>query len=111
VKVKLSGFFTALMVAYLFSVCPAELYFNYRYAQTQGFLKWALLGQVVPTMQGVAWPYYALSAWKQRRDSIDANALLDKSERAESVRRVLVLLSSTTAKLAALRTRNGLDPI
>jgi hypothetical protein len=36
-------------------------YFNWLYAKEHGFTKWLLLGEIVPTAQALAWPYYAFS--------------------------------------------------
>jgi hypothetical protein len=35
-------------------------YFNWQYAKENGFLKWLILGEIVPTAQSVIWPYYIL---------------------------------------------------
>lgn len=35
-------------------------YYNYKYARDNGFVKWLFLGEVVPTLQAIAWPYFLL---------------------------------------------------
>lgn len=33
-------------------------YYNWNYAQTHGFVKWAFFGEVVATAKAIAWPYF-----------------------------------------------------
>lgn len=53
---------TILIVAYF---CIAGFiflpYYNYKYARDNGFVKWLFLGEVVPTLQSIAWPYFLLN--------------------------------------------------
>jgi hypothetical protein len=42
-------------------------YYNWRYAQEHGFIKWLLLGEVVPTLKGVAWPYSVVADAREAR--------------------------------------------
>lgn len=34
-------------------------YYNWEYAKNNGFVKWLLLGEIVPTAKAFAWPYFA----------------------------------------------------
>jgi hypothetical protein len=34
------------------------LLFNYQYARQHGFVKWLVLGEVVPSLTATVWPYY-----------------------------------------------------
>lgn len=45
-----------LLTPYLLSVMVMTPSYNWRYARDNGFLKWLLLGQIVPTAQALAWP-------------------------------------------------------
>jgi hypothetical protein len=54
--------FATIIVLYLVSCSFAALYFNWKYARENGFVKWILLGEFVPTAKSLAWPYFALAA-------------------------------------------------
>jgi hypothetical protein len=53
--------FVLIAVCYLYglSVMFAVPYYNWQYARENGFAKWLLWGEIVPTLKGSAWPYYA----------------------------------------------------
>jgi len=48
-----------LLYIYFFGLMISGVYFNWQYARENGFLKWLLLGEVVPTFHSTIWPYYA----------------------------------------------------
>jgi hypothetical protein len=50
-----------LLNLYFISVVVAIPYFNFRYANKHGFVRWLLLGEIAATAQAVAWPYFAFS--------------------------------------------------
>ena len=50
------GFLFAL---YMLGASVAVLNFNWRYARDHGFVKWILLGEIVPTAKAFIWPYFA----------------------------------------------------
>src|SRR2546422_10315744 len=54
--------FATIIVLYLVSCSFAALYFNWKYARENGFVKWILLGEFVPTAKSLVWPYFALAA-------------------------------------------------
>lgn len=60
-----------LIVFYLYwlGVIVAAPYFNWEYARRNGFMRWFLLGEIVPTLKATVWPYYASTAWFQQRPS------------------------------------------
>jgi hypothetical protein len=37
-------------------------YYNWEYARENGFVKWLLLGEIVPTFKALGWPYFIFSA-------------------------------------------------
>jgi hypothetical protein len=53
--------FATIVVFYLVSCSFAALYFNWKYARDNGFVKWILLGEFVPTAKSLVWPYFALA--------------------------------------------------
>ena len=52
--------FALLLSLYIGTAGIATLYFNWQFARTNGFTRWLLLGEIVPTAKGIAWPYFAL---------------------------------------------------
>lgn len=46
------------MIGYFITVAIATPYFNWVFAQENGFLAWLLLGQIIPTFQAFVWPYF-----------------------------------------------------
>ncbi len=49
-----------LWYAYLIGFMISAIFFNWQYAQENSFSKWLLFGEIVPTIQGAVWPYYAI---------------------------------------------------
>jgi len=49
----------AFLIIYIFGMFLAIPYFNYEFARKNGFVSWMLLGEIIPTTQGLIWPYYA----------------------------------------------------
>lgn len=56
----LGALWTGCVYAYLLGVGISGVYFNWQYAQENGFLKWLFFGELIPTVQGTIWPYYAI---------------------------------------------------
>jgi len=46
--------------AYALGAMAAIPYFNWQYAHDHGFARWVLLGELVATAKGLAWPYFAV---------------------------------------------------
>src|SRR6516165_11888939 len=44
-------------------------YFNWQYANENGFVKWLFLGQIIPTARAVIWPYYVFFAQSSAENS------------------------------------------
>jgi hypothetical protein len=59
---RLTNGFVSLLVIYALSCSCAALYFNWEYARENGFAKWFLLGEIVPTARSIIWPYFAFSS-------------------------------------------------
>jgi len=51
---------TPLLYIYFIGLIISGSYFNFQYARENGFIKWFLLGEIVPTSQSTIWPYYAV---------------------------------------------------
>lgn len=47
-----------LIFIYLFIASICLFKFNYDYAKNHSFSEWILLGEIVPSLQAVVWPYY-----------------------------------------------------
>jgi len=57
---KRGAIVAARIVIFLYIVCASvvAVYFNWQYARNHGLVKWILLGEIVSTWKGAAWPYY-----------------------------------------------------
>ncbi len=51
-----------ILSMYMMTVFFAGAYFNWQYANENGFVKWLLLGEIVPTAKAIVWPYFAAKA-------------------------------------------------
>jgi hypothetical protein len=56
-KLLASAFFL-----YMITVTVACAYYNWRYANENGFVKWLLLGEIVPTAKALVWPYFVFGS-------------------------------------------------
>lgn len=54
----LKGIGVVLFAAYFIGTTLALPYYNWQYARDHGFVKWLLLGNIVPTAKALAWPYF-----------------------------------------------------
>jgi hypothetical protein len=52
-------FLPFLLSLYLTTVGIAATYYNWEYARTNGFVRWLILGEIVPTAKALVWPYFA----------------------------------------------------
>jgi len=50
-----------LFSIYLLSCGLAATYFNYEFANSNGFMSWLMLGEVSSTFKGLIWPYYFIA--------------------------------------------------
>ncbi|MBI4190996.1 MAG: hypothetical protein HY525_10720 [Betaproteobacteria bacterium] len=57
-KALLGGILAVATGLYMLAAMAAVPYFNWRYAQEHGFVRWLLLGELIATGKGVAWPYF-----------------------------------------------------
>ena len=48
-----------LLSLYVATVGIAAAYYNWDYARTNGFLRWVIFGEMVPTAKAIVWPYFA----------------------------------------------------
>jgi hypothetical protein len=55
---KLGELIKLIIGIYFISVAIFISYFNWQFAKENGFLKWLILGQIVPTAKSLVWPYY-----------------------------------------------------
>ncbi|MFH1688029.1 MAG: hypothetical protein ABIE70_10995 [bacterium] len=54
------GLNRSLLNVYFVGFMVSGVIFNWQYAQRHGFFDWLLFGEVVPTVQAIIWPYYAV---------------------------------------------------
>lgn len=55
-----SKLLTGTLSLYALSILIFMPYFNWQYAKENAFIKWLILGQIVPTAKSLIWPYYVL---------------------------------------------------
>lgn len=84
---------------YLYSASAAATYFNYRYARDNGVGEWLLFGEFVPTAQAAVWPYYVYRHVAQAVAPERTGAYVDTTPRADSIRRVLLAVTTATELL------------
>jgi hypothetical protein len=54
----LKGMCLAIWYIYAASIFVMGPIYNWRYARENGFIKWVLLGEMVPTAKAIVWPYF-----------------------------------------------------
>ena len=57
-----SAVFQIAIMFYCVSIGPAAMYFNWQYANQEGFIRWFWFGEVVATAKGLVWPYFVLES-------------------------------------------------
>jgi len=90
-------------------------YYNWNYAQTHGFVKWAFFGEVVATAKAIAWPYSVFfspsgGSVSHVSKAIDyankAMATINKGGHINKFRRrILTQLSTTIKRLCRKQSR------
>ena len=51
-----------LLALYGLSVMIMATYFNFLYANENGFLAWLFFGEIIATLKGIVWPYFIFIA-------------------------------------------------
>jgi hypothetical protein len=85
-----TGVLQLVLVVYAFGVMGSGAYFNWTYARDNGFIKWLLLGQIVPSAKAFIWPYFTYEHFEAKARRAAEDAALDHSPHADSVRVVLM---------------------
>ncbi len=55
------GLMGAALGLYMIAVVIFASYFNWQYAAENGFVRWLILGQIVPTAKSLIWPYFVFT--------------------------------------------------
>ncbi len=97
-------FFGFLMAVWICGVSVAAPYYNWQYAQENGFLKWLLLGEIVATGRAAAWPYFLLS---RSNDTRRVDGVLWSNEEIDNARHFFRALE---ASQRATRRSNAVSP-
>ena len=50
--------FNFIFIAYFISICVFTPYYNWKYAQKHGFIKWLFFGEFIATGKAIVWPYF-----------------------------------------------------
>lgn len=100
---------TASLVLAAYSLVAMVMlpYYNWQYARDHGFLAWFFFGEVMPTVQALAWPYFVFFSDPRTSDvRLDAGPPMNASE-LERYSRILAKLHTaelTQGDLDELRT-------
>ena len=73
---------TVIGYIYVLSAMCMGSYYNWQYAQENGFVQWMLFGEVVPSLKGALWPYFVFrdSRAAQEREAVHKlKPLLDEA--------------------------------
>jgi len=70
-----------LIAVYFFVAFIIVPYYNWRYASENGFLKWLLLGEIVPTYQGLVWPYTIYTDYRHAQEVAAENSSRERYAR------------------------------
>ncbi len=65
----ISKLVSTLFYVYFTGFIISAIFFNWQYAQKNSFSKWLLFGEIVPTIQGTVWPYYAAKYFDTKKSS------------------------------------------
>jgi hypothetical protein len=72
-KHSISKLATGLIFLYLLAALVVFTpYYNWKYAQSNGFVSWLLLGEFVATAKAFAWPYFLLTSNSQLQEDDSA---------------------------------------
>jgi len=58
IKKSILNLSLGLVVIYVWSIIIIVPYYNWQFIKENSFMKWLLLGQIVPTAKAIIWPYY-----------------------------------------------------
>src|SRR5579862_1586335 len=87
------GFIAVVLWFYMGGAIISGSYFNWQYAKENGFVSWLLLGEFVPTLQSLIWPYYAVSSLLEKGWTREEKDNLAHYERATAaINKAVVLL-------------------
>ena len=53
-------FIPIILIPYGISVMIMSVYYNWEYANTNGFLAWLFFGEIIATVKGILWPFFVL---------------------------------------------------
>jgi len=71
---------TPVLLCYFWGIPLAFTYFNYQYAQKNGFVDWIFFGEVIPSAQAFIWPYYALTNGTSSSRTVEKAPWTDKEK-------------------------------
>ncbi len=76
---RISRFLALLLSLYMGTVAVAAAYFNWDFARTNGFARWLLLGEIVPTAKALVWPYFAYRGDRTAEGAVVAPSEIEKT--------------------------------
>jgi hypothetical protein len=97
---------------YLGTVICAAAFYNWQFAQNNGFVKWIFLGELVPSAKALAWPYFAFDVSDPSpEDLATARYFVTMTQAIEEYQRQEPFLISESARIAEIfDAREKVDP-
>jgi len=90
-----SSLMAALVMMYIIPATLSVPYFNYRFVREHSFGEWFLFGEIVPTLQSYAWPYFV---WNRLNPSSPDNTLSLLAEHGDAEAQIKLALAYGTGQ-------------
>ena len=68
-----------LVGSYLLSLSVMIPYFNWKYAQENGFIKWVILGEIIASAKSIIWPYYIFYDKNGNKNKVQVDSIYGES--------------------------------
>ena len=100
-KKVLGNVLAGVLGLYFLSLTVITPYYNWNYAKEHGFIKWLCLGEIVATLESIAWPYFVLtSRGPSVSSSLDERHYLNSKKACDEAMKIIVKVGDV-ARLGA----------
>jgi hypothetical protein len=86
-------FIRLLLSLYMATVAFAAVYYNWEYASDNGFVRWVILGEIVPTAKALVWPYFAFGSNSSPESEVDRTRLTTKQIAKAEVNKFILAIN------------------
>src|SRR5262245_49680600 len=93
-----------LLSVYMLSATVAAAYYNWEYARTNGFLRWALFGEIVPTARALVWPYFVLHPSRNLDTDIERTRLTSRQISESEIKKFILAINYSQQAAYLLNT-------